>query len=182
MKKRITLHDKTFEEYISNERIRRAIEDVAARINEDYHNKPTPLFLGVLNGAFMFMAELMKLINFNCEISFIKLASYVGTGSSGKVTELIGLKDNIQGRHVIIVEDIIDTGESFSHLMRSLEGHRPATVEIATMLFKPDTYKKDLPIKYSGISIGNDFIVGYGLDYNELGRNLGDIYVLVDDK
>ena len=181
MKKRIKLYDKTFEEFIPNEQITRSIEALASRINEDYKGRETPIFLGVLNGAFMFMGELMKRIDFQCEISFIKLASYVGTGSSGKVTELIGLKDNIRGRHIIIVEDIVDTGESFSHLMRSLEGHRPATVEIATLLFKPEAYKKDLPIKYVGMSIGREFIVGYGLDYDELGRNLSDIYVLVKE-
>ena len=182
MKKKVVLHDKTFEEFISNERIVSAIGALAHRINDDYKDKEVPIFLGVLNGAFMFMSELMKQIDFNCEISFIKLASYVGTGSSGKVTELVGLKDNIRGRHIIVVEDIVDTGESFGHLMRSLEGHKPASVEIATLLFKPAAYKKDYPIKYSGISIGNDFIVGYGLDYDELGRNLEDIYVIVDDK
>jgi len=181
MKKRVTLYDKTFEQYISNERITRAIEEVAKRLNEDYKDKETPIFLGVLNGAFMFMGELMKHIDFNCEISFIKLASYQGTRSTGRVTELIGLKDNIRGRHIIIVEDIVDTGESFSHLMRSLEGHRPATVEIATMLFKPEAYKKELSIKYVGMEIGREFIVGYGLDYDELGRNLSDIYVLVKE-
>jgi len=175
MKKRITLHDKTFEEYISGERINRAIRNLARRINEDYKDVEMPLFLGVLNGAFMFMGELMKHIDFNCEVSFIKLASYAGTGSSGKVNELIGLKSDICGRHVIIVDDVVDTGESFDHLMRSLEVRRPATVEIAAMLFKPDAYRKDRPVKYAGISVSNGFIVGYGLDYNELGRNLRDI-------
>ncbi|MDR0510454.1 MAG: hypoxanthine phosphoribosyltransferase [Rikenellaceae bacterium] len=181
MKQRVTLHDKTFEKFITNDRIVESIETLAGRINEDYRDKPVPIFLGVLNGAFMFMGELMKHIDFNCEISFIKLASYVGTRSGGRITELIGLKDNIEGRHIIIVEDIVDTGESIDHLMRSLTGHNPATMEVATLLFKPAAYKKELPIKYTGLSIGNDFIVGYGLDYDQLGRNLGDIYVLADE-
>lgn len=180
MKKRIVLHDKAFEEFIPNQTIIESIERMAAQINEDYKDRPVPLFLGVLNGSFMFMGELMKRINFNCEISFIKLASYRGM-SGGKVTELIGLKDNIQGRHVIIVEDIVDTGESIDHLLRSLAGHLPETVEIATLLFKPEAYEKDIEVKYSGLSIGNDFIVGYGLDYDQLGRNLSDIYVVVPD-
>ena len=181
MPKRVKLHDKTFDQFIPNRQIVSAIEDMARRLNKDYKDKPTPLFLGVLNGSFMFMGELMKHIEFNCEISFIKLTSYTGM-SGGKVNELIGLKDNVEGRHIIIVEDIVDTGESIAHLLRSLAGHKPATVEVATLLFKPEAYKKDIPVKYSGLSVGNDFIVGYGLDYDQLGRNLGDIYVVVDDE
>ncbi|MCC8019357.1 MAG: hypoxanthine phosphoribosyltransferase [Rikenellaceae bacterium] len=176
MEKQITLKDKTFGLSIPYEQIQQAIRDLAARINEDYRGKETPLFLGVLNGSFMFMADLMKEVDFDCEMSFVKLVSYRGTKSTGKVSELIGLQDNIMGRHIIVVEDIVDTGESIDHLMRSLVGHEPASVEVATLLFKPEAYKKEVPIKYYALSIPNDFIVGFGLDYDQLGRNLKDIY------
>lgn len=180
-KKRVVLHDKTFEESISYEKINGAIEKVADRINSDYRGVETPLFLGVLNGAFMFMSELMQKIEFPCELSFVKLSSYSGTASTGKVSELIGLRNNIEGRHVIIVEDIVDTGTSMLHLLRSLEGHRPASVSIATLLFKPASFHQNYEVKYRAMDIPNDFIVGFGLDYDELGRNLKDIYTVVDE-
>ena len=181
-KNRVKLYDKTFEVMISAEQIDRAVEAVAAKINADYADRETPLFLGVLNGSFMFMSDLMKKVDFNCELSFVKLASYAGTSTTGKVTELIGLKNNIEGRHVIVVEDIVDTGESIEHLMRSLSGHNPASVEVATLFFKPNSYSKQIPIKYKALEIGNEFIVGYGLDYDQLGRNLKDVYVVVDEQ
>ncbi len=179
--KKITLNDKTFEIFIPYEKLNDAIVSLADRINEDYRDKKVPLFLGVLNGSFMFMSELMQKIDFPCEVSFVKLASYQGTASTGTVTELIGLKDNIRGRHVIVVEDIVDTGESIEHLLRSLSGHEPASVEVATMLFKPESYKKELAIKYRAMEIPNDFIIGFGLDYDQLGRNLKDIYKIVNE-
>ncbi len=179
--KRVTLQDKTFELFIPYEQIQNSVQQLADRINQDYKDKPTPLFLGVLNGSFMFMAELMKRIEFTCEMSFVKLASYRGTSSTGKVSELIGLTDNLQGRDIIVVEDIVDTGESIDHLMRSLVGHCPASIEVATLLFKPSAYKKEVEIRYPAISIPNDFIVGFGLDYNQLGRNLCDIYKIVNE-
>ncbi len=179
--KTVKLHDRTFRVMIPAAEIDAAIDSVAARINADYRGKETPLFLGVLNGAFMFAAELMKKMEFNCEISFVKLASYVGTGTTGKVSELIGLKNNIEGRHVIIIEDIVDTGESMEHLLRSMSGHRPASIEIVTLFFKPGAFRKDFPVKYKALEIGNEFIVGFGLDYNELGRNLKDIYVVTEE-
>lgn len=178
--KEVTLKDKTFKLSIPYETIHEQIVKLGARINEDYKGKETPLFLGVLNGSFMFMAELMQCIEFPCELSFVKLASYVGTTSSGRVSELIGLQDNLAGRHIIVVEDIVDTGESIDHLMRSLVGHRPASVEVATLLFKPEAYKKDIEIRYRAIEIANDFIVGFGLDYDQLGRNLKDIYKIAE--
>ncbi len=178
---RVTLWDKTFELSIPYEKLDAAIDNLAERINDDYAGMETPLFLGVLNGAFMFISELLQKINFPCEVSFVKLSSYHGTSSTGTVTELIGLKDNIKGRHVIIVEDIVDTGESVAHLMNSLTGHQPASIEIATMLFKPGSYRKDFNIKYPAMEIPNDFIVGFGLDYDQLGRNLRDIYKIVDE-
>lgn len=178
--KQITLKDKTFKEYIPYSEIEKSIIELAERINNDYKDKETPLFLGVLNGSFMFMSELLKNVDFNCEMSFVKLASYAGTKSTGKITELIGLSDNIKGRHIIVVEDIVDTGESIEHLLRSLVGHNPASIEVATLLLKPDTYKKPFPIKYCAMNISNDFIVGFGLDYDQLGRNLKDIYKIVE--
>ncbi|MDR2885668.1 MAG: hypoxanthine phosphoribosyltransferase [Rikenellaceae bacterium] len=179
--KRVTLHDKTFEISIPNAQITAAIDALAARINADYADRPVPLFLGVLNGAFMFMGELVQRIDFACEVSFVKLASYRGTRSTGSVTELIGLTDNIRGRDVIVVEDIVDTGESVEHILRSLIGHEPASVKIATLLFKPAAVKPGVEVAYSALSIPNDFIVGFGLDYNQLGRNLPDIYTLVNE-
>ena len=152
-----------------------------SRINNDYRGKEAPIFLGVLNGAFMFMGELMQRIDIPCELSFVKLTSYHGTTSTGRIKELIGLGDNIFGRHIIVVEDIVDTGESIRHLMRSLVGHEPASVEVATLLLKSGTYKNDITIKYAGMEVGDDFIVGFGLDYNQLGRNLKDIYIVVNE-
>lgn len=178
MQKKVTLNDKTFKLMIPYESIDQKITALAQQINHDYRDKQTPIFLGVLSGSFMFMADLMKQIDFNCEITFIKIASYVGTSSVGKVTELIGLNNVIEGRDIIIVEDIVDTGESINHLMKSLVGHKPASIEVATLFLKPGSYKKNHPIKYRAMDIGNEFIVGFGLDYNQLGRNLKDIYVL----
>ena len=180
-KPRVKLHDKTFELSIPYAELDKAITALGDKINEDYKDVDTPLFLGVLSGAFMFMSELMQKINFPCELSFVKLSSYSGMASTGKVQELIGLRNNIEGRHVIIVEDIVDTGESMEHLLRSLEGHRPASVEIATLLFKPSKFSKDYNVKYRAMDIPNDFIVGFGLDYDELGRNLKDIYTVVNE-
>ena len=174
----ITLHDKRFRKYIPYSKIDEAVQALAKRINEDYAGLPTPLFLGVLNGSFMFMAELVKNIDFNCEISFVKIASYQGTMSTGNIRELIGMPNNLDGRHVIVVEDIVDTGSSIEHIMKSMAGHKPASVAIATLLFKPESYSKDIKIAYSALSVPNDFIVGFGLDYDQLGRNLKDIYAL----
>lgn len=179
--KRVTLHDKTFELSIPYAELDVAIQKVADQINEDYKELDTPLFLGVLNGAFMFMSELMQKIEIPCELSFVKLASYVGTSSTGKVQELIGLRNNVEGRHIIIVEDVVDTGESMEHLLRSLAGHKPASVTIATLLFKPTKFTKDYEVKYRALDIPDDFIVGFGLDYDELGRNLKDIYTIVSE-
>jgi hypoxanthine phosphoribosyltransferase len=182
MNKRVTLHDKTFEVSIPHTRRMEAIDALAARINADYRDRPVPLFLGVLNGAFMFMGELLQRVEFDCEVSFVKLASYRGTRSTGSVTELIGLTDNIRGRDVIVVEDIVDTGESVGHILRSLVGHEPASVKVASLLFKPESVRPGVEVAYSALSIPNDFIVGFGLDYNQLGRNLPDIYKIVDER
>ncbi len=181
MDNKIKLKDRTFEVMIAGSEIDKAVERVAASINEDYAQKETPIFLGVLNGSFMFMSDLVKKIDFNCEMSFVKLASYEGTATTGAVRDLIGLNGSIEGRHVIIVEDIVDSGNSIEHMMKSLASKNPASVKICTLFFKPNAYAKDIPIDYVAMDIGNEFIVGYGLDYDQLGRNLKDIYVVCDE-
>lgn len=178
----VKLHDKEFRLLIPYSELKQAILSVAARINNDYKDKENTVFLGVLNGSFMFMSELLKNIDFNCEMTFVRIASYSGTKSTGSVTELLGLTDNIRGRDVIIVEDIVDTGNSIEYLIRSLLGHEPASIEVATLLYKPDAYKKNINLKYYAMAIPDKFIVGFGLDYNQLGRNLKDIYEVIDEK
>ncbi len=180
MKDVIQLHDKKFKIMIPAEQIDEAVAAVATRINADYAQKETPLFVGVLNGSFMFMSDLIKKIEFNNELSFVKLASYEGTASTGEVRSLIGLNNSIEGRHVIIVEDIVDTGESIEHMMHELGRHNPASIAVCTLFFKPKSYRKQIPITYRAMEIGNEFIVGYGLDYNQLGRSLKDIYVVTE--
>lgn len=180
MKDIIKLHDKQFRVMIPAEKIDEAVSAVAERINADYGDKPTPLFVGVLNGSFMFLSDLIKKVEFNNELSFVKLASYDGTSSTGEVKSLIGLNNSIEGRHVIIVEDIVDTGESIEHMVNELESHKPASLSVCTLFFKPGSYRKQIPIKYRAMEIGNEFIVGYGLDYNQLGRSLKDIYVVTE--
>ena len=176
----IKLHDKKFRIMISAEEIDAAVTAVAQRINADYKDKETPLFVGVLNGSFMFMSDLIKKIEFNAELSFVKLASYAGISSTGEVKSLIGLNGSIEGRHVIIVEDIVDTGESIEHMITDLEQHNPASISVCTLFFKPNSYRKTRPIAYRAMEIGNEFIVGYGLDYDQLGRGLKDIYVVTE--
>ncbi len=178
MRKTVTLNDRTFEVMIPAQEIDHAVERVAEQINRDYADKEVPLFIGVLNGSFMFMSDLMKKISFNCELSFVKVASYEGTESCGKVKSLIGLNQDLRGRHVVIVEDIVDTGRSIAHMIKELEALNPASVEVCTLFFKPNSYSEKYPIRYRAMEIGNEFIVGYGLDYDQLGRNLKDVYVV----
>ncbi len=169
------VHDKEFETFISHQSILAKTKELAQRINEDYQGK-SPLFIGVLNGVFMFAADLMKEINLPSEISFIKLSSYEDLSSTGKVSELIGLKEDLAGKDIIIVEDIVDTGETMTHLLRKLAELNPSSIEIATLLLKVDVFKKDIDLKYVGFKIPEKFVIGYGLDYNGHGRNLKDIY------
>jgi hypoxanthine phosphoribosyltransferase len=178
---RIKLHDKVFEVSIPSDRIQEAVKKVADQINSEYTDADCPVFLSVLNGSFMFTADLLKNINFQCEISFTKLASYQGTSTSGKVNELIGLTKSLKDRVVVIVEDIIDTGTTLEKLIEVVGAQQPREIKIATFLFKPEAYKKDVKIDYVGMEIPNDFIVGYGLDYEELGRNYKSIYTLVEE-
>ncbi|WP_303272283.1 hypoxanthine phosphoribosyltransferase [uncultured Alistipes sp.] len=180
MEKVIKLHDRTFRVMIPAAKIDEAVTAVAQRINADYADKDTPLFVGVLNGSFMFMSDLIKKIEFNSELSFVKLSSYEGTQTTGDVKCLIGLNHSLEGRHVIIVEDIVDTGESIERMVRDLEKLHPASIAVCTLFFKPGSYRKQIPIEYKAMEIGNEFIVGYGLDYDQLGRNLKDIYVVTE--
>jgi hypoxanthine phosphoribosyltransferase len=174
---RVTLKDKTFVPYISSDKISASVYQMAQKINSDLLND-MPLFLVVLNGSFMFASDLLKEINIPCELSFIKLASYHGTTSTGVVTEMIGLTEEIKGRTVVIVEDIVDTGVTLEKLVTLLTKKEVKQIKVATFLLKPDAYKKDIKVDYVGMEIPNDFVVGYGLDYDGLGRNMKEVYVL----
>ena len=176
----IRIKDKTFTTFITEDKILKEVSRVADEINRDLEGTE-PLFLSVLNGSFMFTADLMKRINIPCEISFVKLASYQGTSSTGKVKELVGLNESIEGRTVVIVEDIIDTGFTMERLVETLRSKNPKDVRIATLLVKPDKLQVKLDIDYVAMNIPNDFIVGYGLDYDGKGRNYRDIYTVVNE-
>ena len=176
---KITIKDKTFRKSIPYEKIASAIDTVADKINADFKGcTDVPVLLCVLNGSIMFMGELMKRLEFNCQIVSIKLTSYEGTSTTGKVREAMGLTSDVTGRRVIIVEDIVDSGNTIVELKEILASKGASESRICTMLLKPDAYKKDIAIDYVGLEIPNDFIVGFGLDYDEYGRNLKDIYVL----
>ena len=175
----IQIKDKRFKTFISEKKILKEVERVAADINRDLAGC-NPLFLSVLNGSFMFTADLMKCLSIPCELSFVKLASYEGTSSSGKMKELVGLNEDITGRTVVIVEDIVDTGFTMQHLIEMLKARNPERILIATLLVKPDKLKVDLNIDYIAMNIPNDFIVGYGLDYDGLELNYRDIYTVVE--
>jgi hypoxanthine phosphoribosyltransferase len=175
----VRLHDKEFEPFISEGDVAAAVDRLAAELRIKYEGK-RPLFLGVLNGAFFFAAELLKRLPIECEISFVKVASYHGTRSTGTVSQLIGLNEKIEGRHVVVLEDIVDTGHTIRHIMDILAERHPASVSIATLLFKPDAYKEDVPIEHVALRIPNDFVVGSGLDHDGLGRNLPGIYTIVE--
>jgi len=180
--KRIKIHDKEFGLYLPYEKIRSVVEELADRMNHDLAGK-NPLFICILNGSFMFAAELFKRINLiETEISFVKLASYHGTGSTGKVKELIGVNENVEGRTVVILEDIVDTGITIDIIANQLRAMNPREVLIATLLLKPDALQKEVTLDYIGLEIPNDFIVGYGLDYNGHGRNLIDIYSVISSE
>ena len=171
------IKDKSFRKYILFDAIHEKVLKVAGRINEDYKKK-NPVFVVVLNGAFMFASDLLKKVNVDCEIAFVKVASYEGTKSTGSVKSLIGLNHNINNREVVIIEDIVDTGETIVALLDQLNRQSPSQIKIATLLFKPKAYTKDVPIDYVAMEVSNEFLVGYGLDYDGFGRNLEDIYIV----
>lgn len=181
MPKKVQVKDLFFNPFIPKEQITLQVKKIAMAINEDYQDK-VPLFLGILNGAFIFAADLIREITIPCQISFVKLASYSGIRTTEKVKELIGINEDLTGRHIIIVEDIVDSGISMEMLLQVLSKYEPASVKIACFFFKPDAFVKQFSIDYLGMEIPNDFIVGYGLDYDGYGRNLPDIYKIVNDE
>lgn len=179
--KTVTIKDKTFGISIPEEVIKQKVKAVAERINHDMAGK-NPLLLAVLNGSFVFAADLMRELTIPCEISFVKLASYQGTTSTGKVKEVIGINENLAGRTVIIVEDIVETGLTIQQMLDTLGTRNPESVHVCTLLLKPERLQVDINVEYVAISIPNDFILGYGLDYDQQGRNLKDIYTLISNE
>ena len=173
----IKLHDKTFEPYVSAEELNQINERMASEVYQDLQES-RPIFIAVLNGSFMFAADFLRHYKGECEISFVKMASYQGTQSTGKIHQLIGLSTPVEGRDVVILEDIIDTGNTLEEIYRLFENQKVKSFRIATLFFKPDAYKKDLKIDYVGKPIPNRFIVGYGLDFDEIARNLPQVYQL----
>ena len=180
MKDRIQLLDKTFKVMIPAEEIDRAVSRVAEQLNVRYEGK-TPVFLGVLSGSFLFLSDLVRKTTFNSQLAFVKISSYEGTESTGNVKQQFGVDFDIEGRDIIIVEDIVETGHSMNYLLDHLRKKNPASISICTLFFKPEKFLYEYDIDYTALSIGNEFIVGYGLDYNQLGRNLKDIYVVDDE-
>ena len=175
----VKIKDKTFRTFIPEEQIAERVKAVAERINEDLADK-NPLFLAVLNGSFIFASDLMRYITIPCEISFVKLASYQGTTSTGVIKEVIGLNEDLSGRTVVILEDIVDTGFTIKRMIETLGTRGPESVHVCTLLLKPGKLQVPLNIEYAAMEIPNDFIVGYGLDYDQQGRNFRDIYTLVE--
>ena len=175
----IRVHDKTFEPYLTAEEVKEAVKRLAGEINKDYADK-RPLFIAVLNGAFMFASDLFKSLTIDAEICFIKLASYKGTKSTGRVLTAIGLDNEVYQRHVIIVEDIVDTGKTLTQFLPQLTHQQPASIKICALLHKPEATINPLEINYLGFTIPNKFVVGYGLDYDGLGRNIPEIYKLAE--
>ena len=176
---RIKLIDKVFETSITEAEIQERVKAVADRINKDMADK-NPILLAVLNGSFMFAADLMRMLTIPCEISFVKLASYQGTTSTGTIKEVIGINEDLSGRTVIIVEDIVESGLTIKRMIETIGTRAPKSIHICTLLIKPERLTVPLNVEYAAIEIPNDFIVGYGLDYNQQGRNLRDIYTIVE--
>jgi hypoxanthine phosphoribosyltransferase len=176
--KEIRILDKKFRELITEKALQQRIEELARQINNDLSGKEV-VFLGILNGAFLFAADLFRHVDFPARISFVKLASYEGTSSSGSIKELIGWNEDIKNKTIVVVEDIVDTGNTLERIVGELVIRKASEVRIATMLYKPAAYTKDIPLDYIGFEIPNDFVVGYGLDYNGFGRNLPSVYTLI---
>lgn len=177
---RIKLLDRKFKTMIPAEEIDKAVQRVADQLNERYQGK-TPIFLGVLSGAFLFLSDLVRKTTFDCRLAFVKISSYEGTQSTGSIKQHLGIDFDIEGKDIIIVEDIVETGHSMNYLIDYLKERNPASISICTLFFKPDKFLYEYEIDYVAMPIGNEFIVGYGLDYNQIGRNLKDIYVLDED-
>ena len=176
---KVKILDKSFEVFIDEKTIKSRVAELGAQISKDFEGR-TPIFLGILNGSFMFASDLLQSVSCDCKISFLKLASYHGTQTTGKVRQLIGLNEDIKDRPVIIIEDIVDTGITIEHIIKQLQAYEPSEIKIATLLYKPEAYQKDIPMDYVGFEIPTKFILGYGLDYDGLARNLKHIYQLID--
>ncbi len=174
----VTINGKTFAPSMTEAEIKQRVKEVAQQISRDMAGK-NPLFLAVLNGAFIFAADLVREMTIPCEISFVKLASYQGTTSTGKIKEVLGINEDLAGRTVIILEDIVETGQTIKRMMESLGTRNPASVHVCTLFFKPERLAEDLQLDYVAFRIPNDFILGYGLDYDQQGRGLKDLYTLV---
>ena len=175
MEKRVKVLDKTFELFINSHKIQEVVQNLANQLNHDLQGKDV-IFLGILNGSFMFASDLYKQIILPSQISFLKLASYQGTSTSGTVKRLIGINEDLINKTVVVLEDIVDTGITIENIIKQLIGYEPGEIKIATFLLKPDALKVKVNLDYVGMEIPNDFIIGYGLDYNGFGRNLADIY------
>ncbi len=176
--KEIRILDKNFREFLTEKEVKDRIDELARQMNNDLAGKDV-VFLGILNGAFLFAADLFRRIELEARISFVKLASYEGIGSSGTIKELIGWNEDIKNKSVVIVEDIVDTGNTLERIVDELVIRKASEIRIAAMLFKPAAYKKNIPLDYIGFEIPNDFVVGYGLDYDGYGRNLPSVYTLI---
>ena len=176
----VQVHDRYFEPFIAEEAIQKEVGRIAMEMNRDLAGKD-PIFLGILNGAFMFASDLYKQLNFPCQITFLKLASYSGTKSTGSVKQLIGINRELKDRVVVVLEDIVDTGVTLETIIRQLSGYEPAEIQVATFLHKPEATVKEVKLDYVGMEIPNNFILGYGLDYDGYGRNFKEIYQLVNE-
>lgn len=176
----VTVHDKTFVPFIAKERLEERIKELARQIDKDY-NGLRPLFVAVLNGSFIFAADLFRSLTIEAEISFIKLASYKGTSSTGNVVTAIGMEENLHNRHVVLLEDIVDTGKTLNSFIPEILSRHPASFKIAALLCKPDALQYEITTDYCGFEIADKFVLGYGLDYDGLGRNLPELYELVED-
>ena len=175
------IHDLYFKEFISQKEIASIVTELAIQVKNDLPENEVPLFIGILNGCFIFASDFMRAFKGDCEVSFVKLASYEGTSSTDKVKKLIGVNENLEGRTVIILEDVIDTGNTLHEIYEIFKSKNLKELKIATLFFKPDVYRKELPVDYIGKNIEDKFIVGYGLDYNGLGRNLPAVYQLTTE-
>jgi hypoxanthine phosphoribosyltransferase len=177
----IQLKDRFFDVFLSEEEIQERIVKLANQLNEEYAGESI-LFISVLNGAFMFTSDLMRSISLDCEVQFVRYKSYEGTSSTGEVKELLGVPEEVEGRHVVVVEDIVETGNTIEYLSKKLNLKNPASVKFCALLFKPEQYHKSIEINYTAFDIGSEFVVGYGLDYDGAGRNLRDIYKETNQK
>ncbi len=182
MKGKIKIGELTFKPMIDSAKIKSEVKRIASEISRDYATCDNPpIIISILNGAFMFTSDLCRDIEFCTEVAFVKYSSYQGTLSTGEVKSLVGLNRSLEGRDIIVVDDIVDSGTTVAHIDKIINKHNPKSVRYCTLFFKPESYKQSLKIDYVAMEIGNEFIVGYGLDYNEIGRNLREIYVVCDE-